>query len=189
MTNQWDRSQTNDESESGLSNTLPGHRAGSPSLLTLMGPIPKSAAGFKDSINILGWIVGQGQVRIDPTKMKGLSEWPRELKMVHDIRQILGLLGYQRPFIRGFAEIARPLTNLTKKDVMFEWTQECKDALDKLIAAVTCGPMLWHPDPTRQYELYTDASSFAVGAVLLQRDDQNKPRVVGYHSNLLNSAE
>jgi hypothetical protein len=46
MTNRWDRSQTNDESESGLSNTLPGHRAGSPSLLTLMGPIPKSAAGF-----------------------------------------------------------------------------------------------------------------------------------------------
>jgi hypothetical protein len=81
--------------------------------------------------------------------MKGLSEWPRELKTVHDIRQILGLLGYQRPFIRGFAEIARPLTNLTKKDVKFEWTQECKTALDKLIAAVTCGPTLWHPDPTR----------------------------------------
>jgi hypothetical protein len=46
MTNRWDRSQTNDESESSLSNTLPGHRASSPSLLTLMGPIPKSAAGF-----------------------------------------------------------------------------------------------------------------------------------------------
>jgi hypothetical protein len=150
---------------------------------------PSKCVFEQDSINILGWIVGQGQVRIDPAKMKGLSEWPRELKTVHDIRQILGLLGYQRPFIRGFAEIARPLTNLTKKDVKFEWTQECKDALDKLIAAVTCGPTLWHPDPTRQYELYTDASSFAVGAVLLQRDDQNKPRVVGYHSNSLNSAE
>jgi hypothetical protein len=45
MTNRWDRSQTDNESESGLGNTLPGHRAGSPSLLTLMGPVPKSAAG------------------------------------------------------------------------------------------------------------------------------------------------
>jgi hypothetical protein len=49
MTNRWDRSQTNDESESGLSNTLPGHRAGSPSLLTLLGPDPKAAAGFRTS--------------------------------------------------------------------------------------------------------------------------------------------
>jgi hypothetical protein len=73
---------------------------------------PSKCVFEQNSINILGWIVGQGQVRIDPAKMKGLSEWPRELKMVHDIRQILGLLGYQRPFIRGFAEIARPLTNL-----------------------------------------------------------------------------
>jgi hypothetical protein len=67
---------------------------------------PSKCVFEQDSINILGWIVGQGQVRIDPAKMKGLSEWPRELKTVHDIRQILGLLGYQRPFIRGFAEIA-----------------------------------------------------------------------------------
>jgi hypothetical protein len=53
MTNRWDRSQTNDESESGLGNTLPGHRAGSPSLLTLMGPSPKSAAGVS-SVGVVG---------------------------------------------------------------------------------------------------------------------------------------
>ena len=57
-------------------------------------------------MNILGWVVGQGQVHIDPTKMKGLAEWPKDLKDVHEVRQVLGLLGYQHPFIRGFAEIA-----------------------------------------------------------------------------------
>jgi hypothetical protein len=62
---------------------------------------PSKCIFEQDSINILGWIVGQGQVCIDPAKMKGLSEWPRELKTVHDIHQILGLLGYQRPFIQG----------------------------------------------------------------------------------------
>jgi hypothetical protein len=54
---------------------------------------PSKCVFEQDSINILGWIVGQGQVRIDPAKMKGLSEWPRELKTVHDIRQILGVKG------------------------------------------------------------------------------------------------
>src|ERR1700730_14106234 len=140
-------------------------------------------------MNILGWVVGKGQVSIDPTKMKGLAEWPKDLKDIHEVRQVLGLLGYQQPFIRGFAEIARPLTNLTKKAVKFDWTTECRTALTKLINSVTAGPTLWHPDPTRQYELYTDASSFAVGAVLAQRDEQNRTRVVGYHSKSLNAAE
>jgi hypothetical protein len=103
---------------------------------------PSKCIFKQESINILGWIMGQGQVRIDPTKMKGLAEWPRELKNIHDVRQVLGLLGYQRPFIRGFSEIARPLTNLTKKEVKFEWTTECHEALDKLINAVTCRPTL-----------------------------------------------
>ena len=150
---------------------------------------PSKCLFEQTQMDILGWVVGQGQVRIDPTKMKGLAEWPRDLKTVHDVRQVLGLLGYQRPFIRGFAEIARPLTNLTKKSVKFDWTPECREALDKLIHSVTAGPTLWHPDPTKQYELYTDASSFAVGAVLTQRDENQKPRVVGFHSKSLNAAE
>jgi hypothetical protein len=49
MTNESGSLTNHDESESGLSDTPPGHRAGSPSLLTLMGPTPKSAAGFKAS--------------------------------------------------------------------------------------------------------------------------------------------
>jgi len=58
-------------------------------------------------MNILGWVIGQGQVCIDPTKMKGLAEWPKDLKDVHEVRQVLGLLGYQCPFIRGFAPRSR----------------------------------------------------------------------------------
>ena len=64
---------------------------------------------------------------------------------------------------------------LTKKETKFEWTLQCKEALDRLISMVTAGPVLWHPDPTRQYELYTDASSYAIGAVLVQHDDEGKP--------------
>ena len=88
---------------------------------------PSKCIFKQDSINILGWVAGHGQVHIDPTKVKGLAEWPRELKNIHEVHQILGLLGYQQLFIQGFAEIGLLLTLLTKKEVKFEWTSQCKE--------------------------------------------------------------
>ena len=101
----------------------------------------------------------------------------------------MGILGYQRPFIQGFAELAKPLTHLTKKGVPFNWTQECRDALDKLITKVTDDPELTAPDPTRQFELETDVSNFTLGAVLFQKDDRGKCRAIGYASKTLNAAK
>jgi hypothetical protein len=140
-------------------------------------------------MEILRWLVGGGRVCIDPAKVKGISEWPRTLKSVEEVRKTLGILGYQRPFIQGFASIARPLHNLTKKGTQFVWTQKCTDALDKLIKRVTTEPVLWHPDPSKPYELEVDASAFALGSILYQRDDNNKQHAVAYHSKALNQAE
>jgi hypothetical protein len=82
--------------------------------------------------------VEDGNIKIDPAKVTGIAEWPRELKNVKEVRSTLGVLGHQRPFIQGFAHIAKPLTELTKKEKPFKWTQECTDALEKLINIVTC---------------------------------------------------
>jgi hypothetical protein len=60
---------------------------------------PKKCQFKKDSMEILGWLVGGGKIRIDPAKVKGISEWPRELKNKEEVRCTLGVLGYQRPFI------------------------------------------------------------------------------------------
>ena len=65
---------------------------------------------------------------------------------------MLGVLGYQRPFIRGFVHIAKLLTELTKKKTPFKWTQECTDALDKLIKIVTSKPVLACPDQNKPFE-------------------------------------
>ena len=150
---------------------------------------PKKCQFEKESMEILGWLVGDGKIRIDPTKVKGISEWPRELKSVAEVRSTLGVLGYQRPFIQGFAAIAKPLTNLTKKDVPFEWTPECRKALEQLIEWVTSDPILWHPDPSAPFELEVDASDFALGSILFQRDKNNKRRAVAYHSRALIAAK
>ena len=122
-------------------------------------------------ITFLGYKIGHRVAKVESTKMDSLRNWPRTLTCVKDVRQVLGVLGYQRPFIQGFVELAKPLTHLTKKGIPFNWTQECRDALDKLITKVTDDPELTAPDPNRQFELETDASNFALGAILFQKDD------------------
>jgi hypothetical protein len=140
-------------------------------------------------MDVLGWLVEDGNVRIDLAKVAGIAEWPRELKSVKEVQSTLGVLGYQRPFIRGFAHIAKPLTELTKKKVPFKWTQECRDALDKLIKIVTSEPVLACPDLEKPFELEVDTSAYAVGTILFQRDENKWRRDVGYFSKALNPAE
>ena len=93
---------------------------------------------------------------------------------MHEVRSTFRILGYQRPFIQGFAAIAKPLTNLTKKDAPFNWTPECRKALDSLIERVTSDPVLWHPDPNAPFELQVDASDFALRSILFQWDENGK---------------
>ena len=140
-------------------------------------------------MDLLGWRVGNGEIRIDPDKIAGLREWPRKLKTVKEVRQALGILGYQRPFIRGFAKLAKPLTELTKKDHPFEWTTECEEALNALIKIVTSEPVLKCPEPDKPFKLEVDASAFAIGATLRQNDEQGKKRDIGYFSKALNPTE
>jgi RNase H-like domain found in reverse transcriptase len=150
---------------------------------------PKKCQFKKDSMEILGWLIGGGKIQINPAKVKGISEWPRELKSKEEVRRTLGVLGYQWPFICGFSNITWPLHDLTKKDTPFIWSPACTKALDTLIKHVISEPVLWHPDPSCAYELEVDMSSFALGSILFQRDDTGKWQAVAYHSWALTPSE
>ena len=76
-------------------------------------------------ITFLGYKIGNRVAKVEETRMDGLHNWPQTLTCVKDMQQVLGVLGYQQPFIQGFAELAKPLTHLTKKGVLFEWTNKC----------------------------------------------------------------
>jgi hypothetical protein len=130
-------------------------------------------------------------ITIDPGKIKGLTDWPRELKNVKEVRKVLGVLSYQCPFIPNFAHFARPLMSLLKKDAIFTWTPEHRASLDTLIDIVTSSPVIVALDQDRQFELEVDASQFAIGAILWQRDPANakKLRACGYYSTTLSPAE
>lgn len=105
-----------------------------------------------------------------------------------DLRSFLGLCSYFRRFIKDFAQLAHPLTNLLRKDTPYQWTVQCETAFEQLKFVLTSGPLLRHFDPEALTELHTDASGVGVGAVLVQLHD-GRQHVVAYASRTLTKAE
>jgi hypothetical protein len=128
----------------------------------------------KPDMEFLKFKVGQGTVQIDPSKIGGISDWPRELKSIKEVHQILGVLEYQRAFIQDYAQLAKPLHDLLKKGVKFIWTSECRTSLDALIKQVTQNPILITPNEDKSFKLETNASAYAIGAALFQKDERGK---------------
>ena len=105
------------------------------------------------------------------------------------VQQFIGLAGYYRYFVEGFAKIAKPLYGLLVKDVDFLWTVECQAAFEKLKERLTSAPILRPPDLSKRFYLYTDASGYALGGTLCQKDEEGREYVVGFYSKLLKGAE
>lgn len=121
----------------------------------------------KTEVKFLGTIISSGQIAINPAKIAAITEWPTP-KKVKDIESFLGTLNFWRKFVRGFSDIARPLNKLRQKDVPFVWTDECQKSFDALKQSITSAPVLRTPQPDLPYLLETDASGFAIGAILSQ---------------------
>jgi len=134
-------------------------------------------------VRYLGHIVDSEGIRPDPKKVEAVQSWPVP-KNVSDVRSFLGLCNYFRKFMDHYSEVAIPLTNLTRKNVPFDWTGRCQDAFEKLKLLLTRAPLLRTPDSSLPYEVVTDASDLGLGAVLLQ---EGHP--IAFESRKLNSAE
>jgi ribonuclease HI len=134
-------------------------------------------------VAFLGHIITVDGVKVDPEKVKAVSEWKQPTN-VTEIRSFLGLAGYYRRFIEGFSKIARPMTALTQKGKEFKWTEACERSFQELKRKLTTAPVLTLPDIHRDFVVYCDASRQGLGCVLMQDD-----RVVAYASRQLKKHE
>ena len=139
-------------------------------------------------VAFLGHVISQSGIQPDPAKIAAVRDIPRP-QSIRDIRSFLGLAGYYRKCIPGFATVAAPLVQLTEKTSSFCWSDECENSFSRLKLLLCSAPILCYPRFDREFILQTDASDFGVGAVLSQVDDDGREKVVAYASKALSARQ
>ena len=122
---------------------------------------------MQPEIKYLGFVVNQSGIQADPDKVQVIKEMSPPSD-VRGVRGFIGCVSYYRRFCPNFSQIAMPLIELTRKHSKFDWTDDCQTAFERLKNLLTEAPTLAFPDMSREYTLYTDASTDCIGAVLTQ---------------------
>lgn len=150
--------------------------------------LSKCSFGRKE-LEFLGHLVGAAGVRPDPKKLKAVQDWPTPTDTTA-VRSFIGFANFYRKFVHNFTTLAAPLLELTKSTVPFAWSRAEQASFTAIKNALTSAPCLIIPQtgPDSTFVLWTDASTFAVGSVLLQKTpDGLQP--VAYDTRKLNPAE
>ncbi|XWX00660.1 hypothetical protein V2A60_008681 [Cordyceps javanica] len=142
----------------------------------------------QSSVQFLGFIITHGEVQMCQDKIIAIKEWPTPTN-VRDVRAFTAFVNFYRKFLKGYGDVSRPLTDLTKKDVEFKWTEKEEKSFTTIKELVTQEPVMKTPDPERPYEVETDASDYALGGQLGQRDDEGRLHPVAFFSQKLHGPE
>lgn len=149
---------------------------------------PTKCHFIRKEVEYLGHVVTPIGLKPTPKLTAAVLEFPPP-RNVREVRQFLGLGSYYRRFIPQFAQIAKPLHELTRQDVQFVWTDRCQAAFTTLKAKLTQAPVLSYPCFDKPFILETDASGEGIGAVLSQLQDDNHAHPIAYASRALSPAE
>jgi hypothetical protein len=117
------------------------------------------------SLEYLGHVISEQGVSTDSKKTEAIANWPTPTD-AKQLRSFLRLSSYYRKFILGYDSISQPLTDLLKKNAIFQWTPQLQLSFDTLKQALVSAPVLALPDFTKGFHLETDASGTSIGAVL-----------------------
>jgi len=144
----------------------------------------------KREVRFVGQLVGSGWRRPDPEKFKAIRDMQRPVTQ-KQLRSVLGLFGYFRGFISNYAELAKPLTDLTLKRVpqIIPWGEREQQAFECLKDKLCDASALAIPRPGEPVIIVVDASSVAVGACALQADSNGNERPIAYLSQKLSPAQ
>ena len=135
----------------------------------------------------LGFILTTDGIEVDPEKTAVIRSWAVPTT-ARGIQSFLGFCNFYRRFIKDYSRVAKPLNRLTKKDVPFIWTEDCRQAFENLKKRLTDAPILRHYHPDLETKLETDASDGVVAGILSQKhEDLWHP--VAYYSKSMSEAE
>eukprot|EP00253_Pinus_taeda_P003014 PITA_03014 len=147
--------------------------------------VKKSNCAFgMEEVEYLGHIVGREGVKVDPKKIQAMQEWPQP-KTLKSLRGFLGLTGYYRKFVCNYGRIAKPLTQILKKNSFF-WTEEAKQAFIALKNAMCTTPVLALPDFTKSFVIECDASGTGLSQLISQLQvDPNSSKGYSWQNDIL----
>ncbi len=139
-------------------------------------------------MEFLGFRVSTEGIKPDSRKVQTIHDWPAP-KTVKQVQSFRGFANFYRRFVPQYSKIAHPLIQLTKKDAPWEWTDVCETSFTTLKTAFTSDGCLAHFDPTLKTIVKTDASDYAMGAILSQVGHDGVLRPVAFESKSLSGAQ
>lgn len=148
---------------------------------------------LKKEIKILGNIVSQRIIKPDPQKIHAIKNYNKP-KNIRELRAFLGLCNYVRHFVKKFAQISQPLTDLLKGESkrsvkIIIWNQNIENAFSKLKNCILTSTYRHQPDFTKKFILTTDASEKAIGACLSQQDEEGNENLIYTFSKIMDKAQ
>lgn len=148
---------------------------------------PEKCTFEASEVEYLGVLVSHNQVRMDPTKVAAVRDWPTP-KNRREVQQFLGFANFYRRFIEGYGRVSKPLTELTGKN-QWKWEKDQEDAFQELKRRVCSAPVLAMPNNNGMFRVEADSSDFATGGILSQQQLDGKWKPIAFISHSLNPTE
>ena len=139
---------------------------------------PPKCILLQPKVSYLGHVISGEGISTDPKKVQAIHTWPSPTSITQ-LRSFLGLCSYYRRVIPSFADIARALHKLLDTGQPFDWTSEAEATFQQLEQMLTGAPVLSYPKADAPFIIDTDASNYAMGAVLSQCQG-GQERVIAY---------
>jgi hypothetical protein len=146
---------------------------------------PKKCDFNKTTMEYLGLIIQEGKLSME---LSGIRDWPTPT-MVKQVWGFIGFANFYRRFIKKFSELILPLNNLLRKDTKLDWNNQCQEAFESLKGRFLQEPVLMMPDHSKPFQIESNASKYASGAVLTQTDINGDGHPVAFLSKTFTDTE
>ena len=142
----------------------------------------------KDTVEYLGFILSKDRLKMDPSKVQTIQDWP-EPRKVKDVQSFLGFPNFYCRFISNYSNIMILLTRLTHKGILWKFTNATQKSFQALKSTFTSTPVLTHWVPDIPIIVETDASDYALGAILSIQTDSSEIHPMAFHSCTFSAPE